>query len=59
MMYRPRGSRAGAGSSYLGIDALQELQLLPQEAHSYLQLLLGQVKTVHILERHHIFGGKR
>lgn len=59
MMHCPRGSRAGAGSSYLGVDALQEFQLLPQEAHSHLQLLLGQVKAVHILERHHIFGEKR
>lgn len=59
MMHRPWGSKEGAGSSYLGVDALQELQLLPQEAHSHLQLLLGQVETVHILERHHVFGEKR
>lgn len=58
-MGEPWGSRQGARSSYLSVDALQELQLLPQEAHSHLQLLLGQVQTVHVLERHHVFSEKR
>lgn len=46
----------GARSSYLSIDALQELQLLSQETHSHLQLLLGQIETIHILERYQEFG---
>lgn len=58
-MHRPRGSRPRARSSYLSVDALQELQLLPQETHSHLQLLLGQVQTVHVLERHHVLSEKR
>lgn len=36
-------------SSYLSVDALEELELLPQEPHANLQLLLGQVQTVHVL----------
>lgn len=58
VMPHPQGSTQGARSSYLSIDALQELQLLPQEAHSHLQLLLGQVETVHVLERHHVCSEK-
>lgn len=45
-------------SSYLSIDALEELELLPQEPHANLQLLLGQVQTVHVLGTHRGFREK-